>query len=403
MTKLVLNKIILILFFVLSFTPVISQNNDFPYLKAKSEFEYKNYDNALKNINNAIGINNKNYLNYLLRAKIYLKQNKINLAIKDLEKSNYLKNNSANFLLSRAYSLNNNYIKADKYLRLYLKQKNKLPKPKVFLCKDFDKFNKTKYWNDIWKKNWYSSIDMFYQTINYLINNQKYTEALEQLDVRINKKKRYKDLYYKSLILYKLNDYSNSLKNIKIAVKLSRKEELYILRGKIYLKLNKPKKAVNDFLFAEKLNKYNIHIKFLLSKSYYNAKKYDYAASTINDYLQFYYKNDTALGLAGDIYYKKEEFFKSIKYYNKAIKLNVKNGNYYEGRGRDFYITQAYKFAIKDFSVALDINPKNGEIYYLRGISFFNLDDLKNACADWKNAMDNKYTDAYNYIRLNCQ
>ena len=403
MIEIILNKKILIIILTLSFFSAISQNTDYSYLKAKAELYYKNYDNALKNANNAIGTDKNNYRNYLLRGEIYLNQNKTTLALKDFEKANKLKPNSANFYIARTYSKNKNWENTDKYLRLYLKQKNKLPKTKVFLCKDFSEFSKTKYWKQIWKNDWYSTNDMFYQTINYLIDNEKYITALEQLDVKINNKKRYNDLYYKALILYKLNDYKNSLKSINTAIKLSRKEKLYILRGNIYLSINKPKKAVNDFLSAEKSNKYNIHTQFLLAKAYYKAKKYDDAAITIDDYLQYYYKNDTALGLAGDIYYKKEEFFKSIKYYNKAIELNVKNGNYYEGRGRDFYITQSYRFAIKDFSVALDINPKNGEIYYLRGIAFLNIDDIKNACIDWKNAMDNKYTDAYEYIRLNCQ
>ncbi len=404
MIKQILNKnLIFLIFFTLSGFWGFTQNNNFSYLKAKAEYEYKNMDIALKNINNAIGIDKNNYKNYILRGKIYIEQNKLDLAINDFNKANKLKPNSAFFYLAQAYSKKHDYKNTDKYLRLYLKQQNKLPKSQVFLCKNLKEFSKTKYWKEIWKNDWYSKKDIFYQTINYLISNQNYTEALEQLDKQINQKKRYKDLYYKSLILYKLNDYKTSLKNINTAIKLSRKEELYVLRGKIFLKLKKPKRAVNDFLYAYKKNSYNAKTLFLLSQAYYQAKKYTDAATTIDEYIKYYYKNDTAYGLAGDIYYKKEEFFKSIIYYNKAIELNVKNGSYYEGRGKDFFITQSYKFAIKDFSVALDINPKNGEIYYLRGISYLNTYDLKNACSDWKSAMDYKYTDAYEYIRLNCQ
>ena len=73
MIKLIPNKNILILIFVLSFLLGKSQDADYSYLKAKSEFEYNNYNNALKKVNNAIGIDKNNYRNYLLRAKIYYK------------------------------------------------------------------------------------------------------------------------------------------------------------------------------------------------------------------------------------------------------------------------------------------------------------------------------------------
>lgn len=402
-TKQILNKLLLLfILFILSYN-CSSQDKNFYLNKAKAEIYYKNYDKALIDVNKFIGLNKNNYESFKLRGNIYILLNKIDLAINDLNKANNIKKNSSNYLLAQAYCVKQDWEKANNYLTKYLEQKNKILQSEVFLCSYFNEFSKTKYWKNIWKKNWYNNSDYFYQNINYLIKNKKYTDALNQLDEKINKKKKYKDLYYRSIILYNLNDYKNSLKSINQAIKISHKEILIELRGKIYLKLKKPKKAINDFLWVKNSDKNNINVLFLLSQAYYKAKKNDKAALSIEDYLNYYYKNDTALGLAGDIYYSKEEFFKSIKYFNRAIEINVKNGNYYKGRGKDFYITQSYKFAIQDFSVALDINPKDGEIYYLRGLSFYNINDTKNACLDWKNAMDNKYTDAYAYIKLNCQ
>ncbi|RLD49573.1 MAG: hypothetical protein DRI94_10920, partial [Bacteroidetes bacterium] len=116
MTKLILNKKILVIIFVMSFFSGISQNIDYSYLKAKSEFYYKNYNKALKNINNAIGIDKNNYRNYLLRGKIYLKQTKFDFAIKDFTKSNKLKQNSSNFYKAKAYCQIKDWENTNKYL-----------------------------------------------------------------------------------------------------------------------------------------------------------------------------------------------------------------------------------------------------------------------------------------------
>ena len=88
--------------------------------------------------------------------------------------------------------------------------------------------------------------------------------------------------------------------------------------------------------------------------------------------------------------------------YNKAIELEPRNYKHWVGRGNSFLITRAFGLAIKDYSNALDINPQLGETFFNRGMAYFNIGNKGKACKDCNSAMKYQYTDAYNYIFLNC-
>lgn len=170
----------------------------------------------------------------------------------------------------------------------------------------------------------------------------------------------------------KAEDWENALYNYSRAVGFETKNTQYLLkRGLMFLKTDRPRKALSDFKEVEKLDKTSAEAFHLKAVALDSLRSFDL----------------------------------SRREYVKAIKLsgNNKNPQLYISRGNSFLLQKDYNNAVSNLNVGIQSDRRNGEAYYLRGVARFHLVDSNGACDDWKlsKELNNKKGEAY--YNKNCQ
>jgi tetratricopeptide (TPR) repeat protein len=146
----------------------------------------------------------------------------------------------------------------------------------------------------------------------------------------------------------------DELKNLQLRLESQQSvlAEVYYNRADVYLSLNKPAEAMND---------------------------YNLAIQTYAKRAEFFYNR-------GLLKRKNKDLAGAIQDYTQAISLDNKYDIAYKNRGLAYYLSAEYAKAIKDYDVNLQFNPQDAETYYNRGLAKMGLRDRQGGCADWRKA-----------------
>ncbi|MBN2893152.1 MAG: tetratricopeptide repeat protein [Bacteroidales bacterium] len=398
-------KLVIVLIAVMFNSSAKAQDADTFYFKAMAELEYGNENNALENINQAVNIEKRNENFVIFRGNIYLKQSKYNLAIADFQKAERLKQNSANLLIAKTYSLKNNADSAVYFLTKYLKSYDKISKSEIKLDPAFDNIEETKQWNDLWTKNQYSNVESDYSEAKYLYDFDKPLEALENLNQIIDSYKSFHKAYYlKALILAQNNNYKDAVKALDNAIKYSSNNaNYYLLRADYFAILKKWNNSLSDYEATLNYNPLLVEVYYKIALVYAQKNMYITALENINYYTNIFYQNTEALFDEAKINYDAGNFLQTIKIMNKLIEAKPANAEYYSLRGKAFLSSNSFDLAFNDLAQALDYNPKQTDNYYYMGIANLLMDNTNEACANWEKSLENKDYKANEYYYKHCK
>ena len=90
----------------------------------------------------------------------------------------------------------------------------------------------------------------------------------------------------------------------------------------------------------------------------------------------------------GTTYYKLREYESSIEDYNNAIKIDPDNPKYYYSRGTTYDEIESYEEAIVDYTKAIELHPEDDSFYNNRGSTFFKMNRFKEALRDYNKALE---------------
>ncbi len=342
---------------------------------------------------------------FVERGNIYYKLGKYDNAISDFKNAEKINSKKGLLEAAKCYSLKNDVDSSILYLKKYLNQFDKIPKSEIKLDKAFENIKNTEKWQNLWNKEWYSNVEIKINRAIYLKNQEKYIEALDELNAVLRKNKNnHKAYFIKGEIFYAVKNYKDAIKNYSKAVKIKSTHTPYILaRAKSYSKAKKYKKANKDYNTAIQQNPKNIQIYYKRALILNKLKKYDEAKSDITIYIKYFNNDSEVFYNCGLIYYNSEDYLGSLKYFNTAIEKNNTIAKYYYARANAYSKTRTYDYAIKDYNVALDINPKLTDIYLQMGITKLEQGDTESACMFWQKSIKNKDYRANNYILKHCK
>ena len=119
---------LIVILFSFSIT-IIAQNNN--YLNGKINYDKGLYNSAIASLDKFIMEQHNKDEAFVIRGKAKLNLNQYNSAIDDFLKVNKKKFPEINLLLSRAYAAVNNEKEAIRFLKNYLKLKDKLPEEQL--------------------------------------------------------------------------------------------------------------------------------------------------------------------------------------------------------------------------------------------------------------------------------
>jgi len=366
---------------------------------------YSENEKAIEHFNKAeVFFSDKDFF-FIERGENYYKLEKYNNAISDFKNAEKLNSKKGVLQLAKCYAITNNIDSSIFYLEKYLSQYDKIPKSEIKLDKAFEKIKNTEKWQNLWKKNWYSEVETKINKAIYLKKQEKYLEALSELNSVLKKNKRnHKAYFIKGEVFYATGNYKDAIKNYSKAIKNQPKNTQYLLaRAKSYNDIKKHKKALDDYSSVLIINPENIQIYYKRALIFNELKRYLNAKNDISIYIQYFNRDSEVFYNCGLIYYNSEDYIGSLKYFNTAITKNNTNAKYYYARANAYSKTQTYDYAINDYSTALDINPSLTDIYLQMGIAEQEAGNMENACIYWQKSIKNKDYRANNYILKYCK
>jgi tetratricopeptide (TPR) repeat protein len=289
-------------------------------------------DNALKYVNKAIRINDKNEVAYNNRATFYLCFNEIDLALDDINKAIELNGNYFQAYRNRAnlYYRKGYYEKALKDLQIVYENNFKLE-----------------------------------STIKFLIftteSMGKYSEVLTYCNEFLGK---YNDssIYLNRAVSYlELSDFQKSISDINTYKAYNPDDiNINVVLGKIYNRQEKHSEAIN--FYKKGLEKYpeNFDLLYNLGFSFFQLNEYDSAYYYSNLALQTQKNNLIYYQLARIEEFKKN-YNSSIEYLNKAIALDSLDSKSYFARGMNYGIIEKHQEAFNDLEKAFSLGYKDNK------------------------------------------
>ncbi|MCD4774021.1 MAG: tetratricopeptide repeat protein [Bacteroidales bacterium] len=183
---------------------------------------------------------------------------------------------------------------------------------------------------------------------------------------------------------YLVKNYKKTFELLNNAIKLDKYNPLaYFIKGFSYLELHDTTRAINNFQIAvdQKQDYYDAYIQLgILYLAQNNIRAVGYYKNAINVFpesiealygIAMYYQNNNKCQIALD-------------YYTDILKIDSKNTLAYYNSGYIYLVyLNEFEKAIKYFSDAIEISPKYFNAYYNRAYSYELIGDIANARNDY--------------------
>lgn len=216
------------------------------------------------------------------------------------------------------------------------------------------------------------------------LSEQRYTEAIQRLNIAISAKPDNFDGYFlRGVAKYSLGDYRGAIDDFTKTLDI---HPLYVralqYRGISHAQLANYNDALADYRAAIKLDPFDADIYFSSGATFLHLKKYEDA---IKDYdMALIIQPDLSLayvnrGMAKSLLKQYDDALKDL---DKAVFYDTYNPEVYFRRGIIRMECKDFDTAISDFNTAIHLDEKNPIFYFNRGIALLNIHDTTNAIKD---------------------
>jgi tetratricopeptide (TPR) repeat protein len=398
-----MKRSITIILFFCSYT-LFSQQGVFDYYnRANVQLQYKNYDEAIRLLDQAL-IFKRGYAEaFAMKGDCYYFLKDYPKGIENYKKADKLKENLGSYSLACTYALSGMTNEAFKTLEANLGSEYKVRMTHVAQDGDLQSLHADARWEPLTKKQWYSAYEAAINDAEVQLNANDLNAAISSLSKAIQIDPKKGTAYGTRAICHlKNNDFQKSLEDLNQAIKLDPKSLYYANRAYTNNKLENVAEALADYEKAVQLDPTNL-VHFDLAMARYTNGKKQIALSAMQQHISYYPKDETGLYFGGIIASDLEVFDESLGYFNKAMELNNTVPEFYLKRGDVFFLTKKFQEAVNDYSKVIELDPKNGGAYYVRGNAKGSLLDKKGACEDWRMAEQLGFKDANGYISALCK
>lgn len=383
----------------------IADNPDYALNTALLASELKKYKRALEITDELIKKDPENSQYYIVRADIYSAQDKKKQAVKDLEKSINLDNNStAKLMLAELYLMQNNEEKAvklleevsrdnenistvieqnigkiytesgnfDKAIEVYKRLAGKLygKSKAIILMQLGDVLNKSGRYEEagqVFEELTTLAPD---ETINYYIAGKfyEYTKNYEKAEKMylgaLNINPTYAQTLKRLAVVYLLQDRAkDALKYINMIDELERDVDYYLLKAECYSIDKDNKTAVLILEDALKENPTDTQVLVFLASLYEEAGNINRTLELVKKALEIEPENPIFQNFLGFMYAEMgTNLDEALVLIEKALKKEPENGAYLDSLGWVYYKKKDYKKAYKYITEALKYMPEEKEL-----------------------------------------
>ncbi|HTB12382.1 MAG TPA: tetratricopeptide repeat protein [Bryobacteraceae bacterium] len=157
--------------------------------------------------------------------------------------------------------------------------------------------------------------------------------------------------------------------------------DAYLLRGRSYVELADPEKAIRDFSKVIELRPADQTGWIARGTAYLDLNNFQAAISDATQAIAVNQKEAAAYALRGSAFRKSGNARKAIEDFNRAVSLEPSTKNYFE-RGSTYQLLGEHQLAISDFDHVIDVIPDLASAFFARAESRRAIGDLTGAQQD---------------------
>ncbi|WP_026732000.1 ATP-binding protein [Fischerella sp. PCC 9605] len=176
-----------------------------------------------------------------------------------------------------------------------------------------------------------------------------------------------------------------------------------LLRGVAYYLMGRYGEAIADFDRVLKYEPDNIQVRTLRGTAYYLLGNYIEALPDFNRILELDRDRGKLLHvyvLRGETYRQMKCYAEALQDFDCAIELDADNAGIIARRGETYQLLGSYDQALKDFNHVLELDQNNDKVFVSRGYIYLMLKQYDEAFADVNRAVKlNSNDDWYLYLR----
>ena len=398
-----MKRILILFWFLVNAGMIFGQKTVDYILKARALTEAGKPDQAINLLNGAIGEIKESRL-YIERAEANLLNGDYSAAISDYNEADKLASFLGEYGLSRIYALKGDAGTALYHLERNLSSPLKKSEKEILLDPAFGSIDNRQEWRQLWKKEWYSTIEKGTSEIEYYISAGKTDQAREALsDLKKSYQSNADILYAESLINLATGNYSEVIKVVSGLAGDNPDNEKYLrILAKAQTGSSDPVGASATYSQLLGLGVADAGLFLQRAECYQKTGETDKALNDVNKYLEIYPDNRAALSLAGKVEAKSGDNLKALEYYSQNLKLHPNDPECYVDRANAYFISRSWEMAINDYSMSLDLKPGNSDAWLNKGISLLNSGKVEDACHDFRISFRLGNKRVTDYISRNC-
>jgi len=382
-------KVFLFFLSILLVSTITAQEMPESWYRSQAAFERGEFNIALQWVDSCIAQKPKNYIYWVWRGEIQYILGRYLDAIESSLKGEKYKQGSASYSLAKANCMIGDTSSCFMWLKVHLSQSEKEKEGTIKLDPAFTSISRSKNWNKLWLKDWYSPYEKLVADAEYCIANKRWDEALDILNPRLKgSRPRHQLLVLRAEAYNGFGSFRNAVDDYSIAIKRSKKNHAYLAgRAQSYIELEKYNSAISDLTNAIELSGGKPQYFRSRAEAYSKNKQYNLAFDDIHYYMTFYPSDSESSYLLATIAVDAGYYVDALFSLGKLIKLNPSEAKYYYYRGISYLKTENYNVAEIDLNTAITKGYNLAGSYYQRAIVLLNLGKKDDACLDLENAV----------------
>lgn len=380
-----LNRLLLVCLLLMTHLISESQESDDNLLRVKSLLDRGMYGSVLEVSEQA----RDDYRILLMCGEAALRGGDYSLAAGYYNRADLLNDGSGQLGLARVYAAKGDAATAVYHLEQHLASRFREPERELLMDPFLMKIDENRLWIQLWKKDWYNTLEKGVAEVEYLVSRGRLNDAGEVANT-------FKGLYsgdpavdyIGGVLAYAAGNYSEASSFLRKSLNgekgRSRVWALYINslsgEGEYYGVVRASEEASS--LFPE-----NIEFRISRAEGLMMTGDSDGAYRIATDLLQFYPDNGDLLKMAASLAGSSGNYPDALRYLSRNIENNRGDASAFSARGDLYMASGSYEFARYDYTMALDLNPLNAEVWYNKAKVLIYEERIDEACHDLKMAL----------------
>lgn len=385
----IVKKVFFILLILSILLPTQAQKLPESWYRAQAALDNGNYSIALTWIDSALMVSPSNPSFWLKRGEIQYTANSYQSALADFQNAEKYRAGISSLWLARTYAQLSDTANAFAQLKIHLESAGKEPESAIMLDRAFSELSKTPQWKKLWLTDWYSPAEKLTADVAYHFSRQRWTDAIELLNQRIEGRSARHQLYFlRGQAYFNTGSYKAADADFAHALNKSKRNHEYLAwKAKTLLKQGKTRKAITEINHAIEYSGGSPEYYLIRSQALAANQQFEDATADILYFLSFYPNSIQAIELSAEYAANAGRYLTALSQLGKLIKTIPNEPKYYVQRGKIYMKSENWAMAEMDFAMSLDYDPNNADVYIQKGLCRYYQGNTSGACSDWKNAL----------------